>query len=181
MSIEKKVTLKEQIFKEKEKYLTMCIPSKAHIIAAYFLDTLILAGVFTVLMFKFDSNDIYKYGGMIGFLLIYIIIKFKSAGKSLGMLVLGIGYAREYDGTPLDNQGYVDLLFGNIAADIKYNDVYETYSFYTSYRNQTIAMQKANIVYVKIGKYRALMKQGHLPFYNDPASVIKDEAFRLKL
>ncbi len=50
MSIEKKVTLKEQIFKEKEKYLTMCIPSKAHIIAAYFLDTLILASVFTVLV-----------------------------------------------------------------------------------------------------------------------------------
>lgn len=181
MSLEKKVTLKEQIFKEKAKYLTMCIPSKGHIVTAYLLDILIIVSVITFLILKFEFNNVYKYASTFGFVIIYAIIKFKSAGKTVGMMILGIGYAREYDGTPLDNQGYIDLFLGNVAADIKYNDLYETYSFYTSYRNQSIAMQKANIVYVKTRKYKALMKEGHLPFYNDPASVVKDEEFRLKL
>ncbi|MGE4321140.1 MAG: hypothetical protein AB7E61_06810 [Acholeplasmataceae bacterium] len=181
MSIEKKELLKDQIFREKAKYLTMCIPSKGHILAAYLLDIIIIVSVITVLILKFELNNVYKYASTFGFVIIYAMIRFKTAGKTLGMIIFGVGYAREYDGTPLDNQGYKDLFLGNIAADIKYNDVYETYSFYTSYRNQTIAMQKANIVYVKTRMYKELMKQGHLPFYNDPASVSKDEDFRLKL
>lgn len=152
--------------------LYQTIPDWWRLILAGFIDIIFCMAIPMMLIFTYflpsegeSTHNILIAFLIIGFILIDFLFSTRAHGSTIGMFITGVFLVREYPFEPVDSGDVIEMLFLGVKTDIIYTDFYETLSFLSSSKKQTIAMKRNHIIYVTKRKYKN--------FYNARKEEIK--------
>lgn len=180
--------VRKKIYKERRNTSSKLIPSKGLVMLATFIDIVLFFVPIGVSLYRL-LNDIVATDGYIASVIVSVIIGFiillgpyLIVRRTPGQIILGIMTIDEYSFLPISSNDQRESMVESFMVDMMHTDVYETFYFLNSNRNQTILMKKMGWIYVSVSKYnkwaeRYLSKEYEQEMYGK-FDYVKDEAVK---